>query len=513
MTDCENNDLHLIEQRYRALANGPDGIVSRYDATDLKLHFVSPAYCTLFSQDEADLVGVSILDLVDTAEGRQAITNRLSSIDAANPTVRGQNTIVTGDGVRRNVLWTTTGIFEKSGRLVEYQSVGRDVTDLQQAAQDIAKSHMHYVQAAKIAGVGFWVWDEIEDRLVFCTEEAAAIYGVTVSEALARSYSLEANASSTHPDDRDRYIRVMEEAARENKSYDITVRTIRADGAVRHIRHLGEPIHDADGRLIQTVGTVQDITKEREAREALALARHAADAANRAKSEFLASVSHELRTPLNAVLGFSELMAMEAHGAIGNPKYTEYAESIRTSGEHLLSLINDILDLSKVEAGQFELVLEDLPLAASVSECLDMVRFRFGREAERLSIRISLDTPTVCADPRVFRQIIVNLLSNADKFTPADGSITIASEPAAGGGVAVTVSDTGIGIAEKDMERVMEPFGQTAVNTTTFQKGTGLGLPLSKKLIELHGGTLAISSREGHGTSVRVTFPPPRPAA
>jgi len=503
-----DEERRILEQRYRALISGQDDIVSRYEPEGLRITFVSPAYCELFGRNEAELLGVSILDLLETDQSRNATSERLKLINSENPTIRGQNTVVIGSGDRRQVLWSTTGIFDGKGALVEYQSIGRDVTTLQQAEQELSKSRTHYVQAAKIADIGFWVWDEIEDRLVFCTEEAASIYGVTVDEAMARSYSLEANARTTHPEDLERYMKVMEDAQRARKGYDVTIRTLRSDGETRFIRHLGEPIFDAEGTLIQTVGTVQDVTDEQKTHEKLIAARLAADSANRSKSEFLASVSHELRTPLNAIIGFSELLTMEPKGPLGSPAYMDYAESIRKSGGHLLSLINDILDLSKIEAGKTENAPEDIPLAASIAESLELVRIRFNDDRSRLAIKLSFDTPTVYADPRHFRQIIVNMLSNADKFTPEGGKITIASEPMPDGGVRVIVSDTGVGIPEDDIERVLEPFGQADLNVQLTQEGTGLGLPLSRKLMELHGGSLELESRVGEGTTVTLTFPP-----
>ena len=230
-----------------------------------------------------------------------------------------------------------------------------------------------------------------------------------------------------------------------------------------------------------------------------------AETANRSKSEFLANMSHELRTPLNAIIGFSEIMETGLFGDLGSPKYKEYAADIHASGAHLLELINDILDMSKIEAGRMTLETQRLPLSEVVEESLRLVSGR----AEVASVKIVDELgamPPVDADKRAVKQVLLNLLSNAIKFTPAGGSIYLRGQ-ADGGMATIAVEDTGIGIPASALPKIGRPFEQVESHHAKSHKGTGLGLALSRSLVELHGGTLTIESTEGVGTKVSFTLP------
>lgn len=250
---------------------------------------------------------------------------------------------------------------------------------------------------------------------------------------------------------------------------------------------------------------------ERERMEGeLRAAKRQAESANNAKSEFLAVVSHELRTPLNAIIGFSEMLMYETFGPLGDERYNDYVEDIRGSGLHLLSLINNILDLSKVEADKFELLESDVDIASTVADALKFVKGRADAAGIHTETEFSELLPGVRADQRAVMQILVNLLTNAVKFTPRDGRVMVGAELVDDGSLQISVSDTGIGIPENELLRVLEPFAQTDTTVSREYEGTGLGLPLSKRLIELHEGTLEIESEPGLGTTVRIEFPPAR---
>jgi signal transduction histidine kinase len=243
----------------------------------------------------------------------------------------------------------------------------------------------------------------------------------------------------------------------------------------------------------------------------LEAAQAGAEQASRAKSEFLAMMSHELRTPLNAVLGFSDMLREEVFGPLGHPRYREYASDIHSSGTHLLELINTILDISKAEAGKLEIRACPLDPRLILDEAVRLV----AGAAETKLISISLDLPEepcrCFADPQALRQILVNLLSNAVKFTPAGGAVTVHLRPAGDGGVEFVVRDTGVGIAEADIPRLMRPFERAVQTYALRSEGTGLGLPMVETLVRLHGGSLRIESAVGVGTAITVRLPPPSP--
>jgi signal transduction histidine kinase len=232
--------------------------------------------------------------------------------------------------------------------------------------------------------------------------------------------------------------------------------------------------------------------------------------ANRAKSEFLANMSHELRTPLNAIIGFSDIICEQTLGAIQPQKYVEYAKDIRNSGQHLLDVINDVLDLAKVEFGKATLVEEDSEVSKLVEGCIRIVEGRAFQENIELVTELAAGRPLLYADSRKVKQILLNLLSNAIKFTPAGGRVLLRSERAEDDGIKFIIDDNGIGIAFEDIKKALAPFSQVDTRLNRKFEGTGLGLPLSKGMAELHQGSLDINSRLGAGTTVTVKFPAKR---
>ncbi len=239
-------------------------------------------------------------------------------------------------------------------------------------------------------------------------------------------------------------------------------------------------------------------------------ARRRAEEANLAKSRFLATMSHELRTPLNAILGFSEVMKAEILGSHSVPTYREYAEDIHQSGQHLLNLINEILDLSRIEAGRYELNEESVKLSFVVEDCHHLLKLRAKKRG--ITIRESSEPglPPVWADERAMRQVVLNLLSNAIKFTPQGGEIRLKLGWTASGGQYVSVADTGPGIPEEEIPMVLASFGQGTLAIKTAEQGAGLGLPIVKGLIDLHGGSFSLKSKLREGTEVIVTLPASR---
>lgn len=239
-------------------------------------------------------------------------------------------------------------------------------------------------------------------------------------------------------------------------------------------------------------------------------ARRRAEGANVAKSRFLATMSHELRTPLNAILGFSEVMKTELLGPIKNPTYKEYAANVHYSGSHLLHLINEILDISRIEAGRYDLHEESFRLVDVVDDCHRLLKLR--AESKGLEIDLDLDAslPTIWADERAMRQICLNLLSNALKFTPRGGRIMVRVYRDTSGGQTLSIRDTGPGIPREEIPRIMQAFGQGSLAHENAEGGTGLGLPIVKSLVELHDGTFELRSELRRGTEVLVTIPRPR---
>jgi two-component system cell cycle sensor histidine kinase PleC len=272
------------------------------------------------------------------------------------------------------------------------------------------------------------------------------------------------------------------------------------------------PVRRADGQLAGVGSIGVDVTERKRAELALQAAMEDAELANRAKTEFLANMSHELRTPLNAIIGFSQIMEQGLHGPLPD-KYRRYAQDILESGQHLSNLLGDILDLSKIEAAKYELQEQAIDLAEANAACLRLVDERLAGSGLKLTSRFPKTLPALYGDATAIKQVILNLLTNAIKFTPEGGAVAVRGGKDRKGSIWLRVADTGVGMSETGISVALTAFGQVAGHLTRKHEGTGLGLPLIKSLIELHGGTLEIDSAVGHGTKVTVRFPPERTMA
>lgn len=261
-------------------------------------------------------------------------------------------------------------------------------------------------------------------------------------------------------------------------------------------------------RMVDLAGLVMDQLE-------LGQAKLLAERSNLAKSEFLAVVSHELRTPLNAIIGFSEMIRNEMFGVIGNPKYVEYADHVAVSGRHLLALINDILDLSKIDAGEHHLTIEPFEIGPEILEVSGYIQAKTGQPKQRdVVCRIADDATVLYADLRAFRQAVINILANADRHSPTEAPITIEVLRDQTGATVVAIGDQGSGIAPEHLDRVLEPFAQIRDSNSMYGKskraegaGTGLGLAITRSLMLLHGGQIKIESHVGVGTTVSLIFP------
>jgi PAS domain S-box-containing protein len=336
-------------------------------------------------------------------------------------------------------------------------------------------------------------------RVEFASAALDRILGRTLREFDDTGY-----LTFVHPDDRAEAEKVSRRPPR-GETYTAAYRARHRDGHFVWIEVTTRSVFDeATGEFRRVVAVARDVSERKRQEIEMRDAREAAEGANRAKSAFLANMSHELRTPLNAILGFAGIMRDEMFGPISNPRYSEYISLIHNSGQLLLDLIGDVLDMAKIEAGKLDLVFEDVNLSNVLDECAQVVTDRANGAGVAVRIRTN---GTICsADRRAMKQIVLNLLSNAVKFTPAGGSVE-ASDEIVDDRVRITIADTGIGIAPEDLPRLANPFEQVCADPKLAKGGTGLGLSLVRALAEKHGGTLAIASAAGEGTTVTVEFP------
>ncbi len=342
------------------------------------------------------------------------------------------------------------------------------------------------------------------DTALYLNDGYAKLLGYENAKELL-SLGREALNDTIHPDDRQMVIeRVRARMSGKEVESHYELRLIRRDRSVAWVEILATFV-DWDGQRA-SLSWLTDITARKRAEEELIKSRQAAEFANRAKTEFLANMSHELRTPLNAILGFSEVIANEMFGAAANAKYVEYAKDIHKSGQHLLDLINDVLDLAKLEAGKLELRETDVSVHDVVALCLNLLGGRARENHVVLETDLPADLPAIRGDERAIKQVLLNLLSNAVKFTPDGGRVTVAARSSRRE-FAISVTDTGIGMSKSEIEVALTPFGQVDSQHARKHKGTGLGLTICRSLLQLHGGDLVVESMPGKGTTMTAIFP------
>ena len=266
-------------------------------------------------------------------------------------------------------------------------------------------------------------------------------------------------------------------------------------------------IRENDKETANRLWVVRDVSEQVHSERALQSAKDEAERANAAKSRFLANMSHELRTPLNAVIGFSEMIRDQIYGPVGNDRYKDYASDIHASGTYLLSLINDLLDLTRIERGKFETEIAPIEPRNVVGSALRTIKNRAEKSGIRLRAKGLRQVPPIAADERALQQCLLNLLSNAVKFTPRGGRVAVTVARTGATSVRFSVTDTGCGISQTDLARIGQPFVQTDAAQTVSDPGTGLGLSITRELVSMMDGSLAIESELGIGTTASITLP------
>jgi PAS domain S-box-containing protein len=332
----------------------------------------------------------------------------------------------------------------------------------------------------------------------------ARIYGYDTASALLTAITDIGRQVYVDPRRRDEFVRQMQVNGHVS---GFESQVYRRDGTIIWISESCREVRDRAGALLCYEGTVEDVSQRKRTEEELRSAKEQAEQASRAKTAFLANMSHELRTPLNAVIGFAEIFDMELFGPMGDPRYRDYARDIRASGQHLLDVINNILDLTKIEAGHLGLDEQSIDVENLLALCERIVREGAQKQGIRLERKPVSAALSLRADATRLKQILLNLLSNAVKFTPKGESVTLSARQEPDGALIFEVSDRGIGMKPEDIPNALLPFQQIDGAWDRRYEGTGLGLTLTNSLAELHGGTLALSSAPGRGTTATVRFP------
>lgn len=456
-----------------------------------------------FGKDKDDLVGQCFIGLLDKENGPHIDHSLGVAMEKKQPVTIKSLPTFPGD-VFIPGFWINPIISDEGVVLyldVIAQPSAPDETSVQRERDDALRL---LTSIFDVSEVGILVTDQ-NRRIVKVNDSFIRLFGWERDELVGHDFL---DIITEH--ERERAIINHAEFLRTGIRSTGEMRLIRKDGGVANALYTSAPLELSQRRRYQ-VNTVMDITVRKQMEMSLRFAKDQADAANKAKSAFLANMSHELRTPLNAIIGFSEMVVNHMYGELGHPKYDEYMGDIYLSARHLLEIINEVLDMSKIEAGRIDLDEQEIDLVSLIESVVRIMDARVTSTGIQIHRDIEPELQKLRADPRLMRQIMINLMTNAVKYSHSGGEISIKVYGESDGALTIRISDTGIGIPKERIADAMEPFGQIHdPRISSKYQGTGLGLPLAKAMVELHGGSLSLESDAGKGTSVTISFPKSR---
>jgi PAS domain S-box-containing protein len=492
-------DLRRSEEQWRNVFENNPTMYFMVSPSGIVLS-VNPFGAQQLGYTVAELVGRPVAGVIHES-GRQTAQEHLADCLARiGQSISWELRKTRKDG---SVLWvreTARAVARADGPIVLIAC--EDITDRKQAEEKLRRSEAYLAEAQRLAHTGSWARNMLTGEWTHSSEEHRRLYGLDNAQGIP---SFEAFSRRIHPEDRARFDDGFERAIRERTDFEVDFRTVLPDGTVKYVHGVGHPLFDSADNVTEFIGTAVDVTERKRAEQDL-LAREAAEAANRAKDEFLANVSHEIRTPMNAILGMTELVL--------DTKLThdqrQCLKTVKSAADNLLGIINDLLDFSKIEAGKLELDPAEFSLRSAVGDTLRALAVRAHNKGLELIYDVHADVPdALIGDAGRLRQILLNLVGNAVKFTEA-GEVEVRVE--SGGnltpeevGLRFTVRDTGIGIPAEKRESIFHAFEQEDLSTTRRYGGTGLGLTIASRLVALMGGTITLDSEPGRGSTFAFT--------
>ena len=480
------------------------GIEKSIDAifiTDINgtILYINPAFEKIYGYSTEEALGKTPR-ILKSGLAPQEIYKQFWDTLLAKKIVSGELFNKTKDGRILNIEGSVNPILDKDGRIIGFLAIQRDISERKKVEKHIRESEERYRNIVELSTDMICMADR-EGNFIFMNDAGYNILEASPEEVIGKPFLI-----WIHMQDRERTFKKFSEMIHRGIDvFDFENRFVSKGGRVINVAHNVRVNRNDKGEITGTQGIARDITEHKKAEE-VRNENRSLELASRTKSEFLANMSHELRTPLNSIIGFSELLKMNQSGELG-VKQQKYVDNVLTSGKFLLNLINDILDLSKVEAGKIELSFEKMPVHAVIDDTSNLIKESAAKRMIFLKKEFDPALEFIEADPQRFKQILFNLLSNAVKFNKKEGGTVTITTKKKGFLAVISVADTGIGIKEEDMGRLFREFQQLDSGSSRAYGGTGLGLSISKKLVELHGGEITVKSTEGEGSTFTFSLP------
>jgi len=502
-----NKVIQKSAREHRSIINAVRDIIFETD-TDGKIVFLNETWVMVTGFELERSIGRNLIDLLYVQDQAEQKDNFKQLVSGKKKSYRTFTRLRSSDGTYRSVELAISMLRHDENKELRIVGTITDVEERRRAERALSEAERKYRAIVENAAGGIYQVTA-DGQFLSANPAFSKIIGFDSPEEVLRDVVHAHEALYVDISDRERFLQEIK-SSKSSKIFEGEVK--KKDGDVIWVRESVRPVLDDDGGLLFYEGSMEDVDQRKKAEIALQEAKVESDLANRAKSEFLTNMSHELRTPLNSIIGFSEIIQNEAFGKLPSKEYKEYATDIFDSGQNLLKVINEILDVSRIETGQRTLQESMVNIKDLFTSCLDLMDEKIKTGQIRVENKAIDETFNIIGEKHAIKQMLLNIMSNAVKFSPENSLIMLDAELDSKNRMRVSITDTGIGLTDDELEKAISPFGQIETEHSRTKSGTGLGLTLVKSLIELHGGELEIVSQKAIGTTVTLIFPEKRVA-
>ncbi|MBI1216033.1 MAG: PAS domain S-box protein [Alphaproteobacteria bacterium] len=497
--------LRKSEREYRAVINSVSDVIFETDETG-RLMFLNETWKKMTHREVAETIGQSLFAMFEQGEQNKQREMFEELVRGERQAYRSETQLNLGQGSLKPVEVAFSMLRMTEDKSLRVVGTITDIEKRRRAEQAVRAAEQRYRTIFENSVSGLYQIDA-EGRFISANYALAEVLGYgSPDELIANVTDIGGQIYANREDHKDFVQRLLFEGRVSGNEVEIT----RRDGARRWVLQNARTVRNETGKVDYYEGSLWDVTERREADEAMRNARIQAEISSRTRMEFLANMSHELRTPLNAVIGFSEIIKDEVMGPLEIQVYKEYAQDIYDSGNYLLKIISEILEVSKIETGNRDLNISNFRLEKALKSCVTIMNSRIEQSGVELKIDIPQELPELQAEELGIKQVMLNLIGNAIKFTPEGGHVKVSAGLNDDGGMTIDIVDDGIGMSEEEIKKAMQPFGKVDTTFSGMKEGTGLGLTIVESLVRLHGGQFQIISQKGLGTTARVILPASR---